>query len=255
VKVICADRLRHTPLPPEGTRRSGRRPFPGRTGFHSVNLTIADIPGSAIINTNSRNEELVNVITHGTGALLSIVGTVALVIHAVASADVWRIVTYPVFGLTMILLYTASTLYHAQADPVQKARLKVFDHVSIYYLIAGTYTPVTIVALRNDWGWAVFGVIWALALAGTVFKLKFTGRFPVVSTILYVAMGWTAIVAIFPLMRNLTGPQLAWLLAGGIFYTGGVAFYAWRRLKYNHAIWHICVLGGTASHFVLFWML
>ena len=161
------------------------------------------------------------------------------------------IATFPGFGVSIVLLYCASTLYHAQRDPERKARLKVFDHVAIYYLIAGTYPPVTLVGLRDNWGWAIFAVVWGLAFAGTVYKILFTGQFRVVSTILYVAMGWLAAVAIVPLIQSLPVRTLLWLLAGGIFYTGGVGFYVWRRLPYNHAIWHLCVLCGTASHFIM----
>ena len=182
---------------------------------------------------------------------MGIAATVVLTAKAVAAADPWRIVTYPLFGLTAILLYTASTLYHAHTNPQFKARLKVFDHISIYFLIAGTYTPVTLVAMRGNWGWAIFAVVWGLALAGTVFKLFFTGRFPVISTVLYIAMGWMAAVAVVPLIQSVPGRTLGWLLAGGLFYTLGVGFYAWRRLPFNHAIWHLFVLGGTACHFVV----
>lgn len=186
---------------------------------------------------------------------MGIAGTVVLTVKAVATADPWRIATYPLFGLTIILLYTASTLYHGHTDPQSKARLKVLDHISIFYLIAGTYTPVTLVAMRGNWGWTTFAVVWGVALAGTVFKLFFTGRFRVISTVLYVAMGWIAAVAVVPLMQSVSGQTLAWLIAGGLFYTVGVVFYVWRRLPFNHAIWHLFVLGGTACHFVLVWTL
>jgi len=182
---------------------------------------------------------------------MSVVGTIVLTVRAVATADPWRIVTYPIFGLTMILLYTASTLYHAQTDPQYKARLKVLDHISIYYLIAGTYTPVTLVALRGNWGLTILAVVWGLALAGTVFKLFFTGRFTVISTVLYIAMGWIAVAAVVPLIQSVPRETLVWLFAGGVFYTAGVAFYVWRRLPFNHAVWHLFVLGGTACHLVV----
>ncbi|MFW5744611.1 MAG: PAQR family membrane homeostasis protein TrhA [Spirochaetota bacterium] len=202
------------------------------------------------ISTSTRDEDLANAITHGIGVALAVAATVLLAAHAIAEADPRKIVTYPIFGLSMILLYTASSLYHAHPDLETRRRLKVFDHISIYYLIAGTYTPVTLVGLGGAWGWAIFGVIWGLALAGTVFKSFFTGRFPIVSTVLYLAMGWTAIVAVVPLVRTLATDTLVWLLAGGIAYTGGVAFYACKRLAFNHAIWHLFVLAGTACHVV-----
>jgi len=206
---------------------------------------------SSTISTYSQNEELANSITHGIGIALSVGSTVVLTMKAVATADPWRMVTYPLFGLTMILLYTASTLYHGHPNPQYKARLKVLDHISIFYLIAGTYTPITLVAMRGNWGWTIFAVVWGLALAGTVFKLFFTGRFTVVSTALYVAMGWIAAAAVVPLFQSVPGQTLVWLLAGGLFYTVGIVFYAWHRLPFNHAIWHLFVLGGTACHLVV----
>jgi len=205
---------------------------------------------SPAIPSSPDAEERLNTISHAAGILLGIAATLALAIRAIASGDIWRIVTYPVFGLTAILLYTASTVYHGQGDPGIKAKLKVFDHVSIYYLIAGTYTPITIVGMGGVWGWTIFGTVWGLALAGTLFKLLFTGRFPVISTVLYIAMGWIAVIAVVPLIRSLPVAVLAWLLAGGLFYTTGVVFYAWRRLPFNHGIWHFFVLFGTACHFV-----
>ncbi len=181
---------------------------------------------------------------------MSVAGTVVLTVEAVATADPWRIVTYPLFGLTMILLYIASTLYHGHTNPQRKARLKVLDHISIFYLIAGSYTPVTLVSMRGNWGWTLFAVVWGVALAGTVFKFLFTGRFPVISTALYIAMGWIAAAAVVPLIQSVSGQTFAWLLAGGLSYTGGVVFYAWRRLPFNHAIWHLFVISGSACHLV-----
>jgi len=212
---------------------------------------VDQVARSSIISSYPRAEELANSITHGIGIAMSVGGTVVLTVKAVATADPWRMVTYPVFGLTMILLYTASTLYHAHTNPEHKARLKVLDHISIFYLIAGTYTPITLVAMRGNWGWTIFAVVWGLALAGTVFKLFFTGRFAVVSTALYIAMGWIAAAAVVPLIQSVSGRTLVWLFAGGLSYTGGVAFYVWHRLPFNHAIWHLFVLGGTACHLVV----
>jgi hemolysin III len=204
-----------------------------------------------VTTTPTAGEELANTITHAIGVLLSIAATAVLTAVAIRSSTTVRLITYPVFGTTMIVLYTASTVYHRETKPELKAKLKVFDHVSIYFLIAGTYTPVTLIALPSPWSWSILGIIWLLAIAGTIFKLLFIGRLPVVSTVLYVAMGWTAVVAIVPLVRNLPTPSLVWLFAGGLFYTGGVGFYSWRRLPFNHAIWHLFVLAGTASHVIV----
>jgi len=169
---------------------------------------------------------------------------------ALRTGELVRIITYPVFGASAVLLYSVSTIYHFQTKDEAKRRMKIIDHISIYYLIAGTYTPVTLVGLGGTWGWSLFGVVWTLAFVGTIFKLFYTGRFPKVSTVLYVAMGWTAIVAIVPLVQTLEPRSLLWILAGGVAYTGGVSFYAWKRLPYNHALWHLCVLAGTACHVV-----
>ncbi len=223
---------------------------PFRAGAHGVASGATGRAQEGPISTYTRQEELANSITHGIGVVLAVAATVVLATRALSAGDALKIVTYPIFGLSMILLYTASSLYHSHPDPETRRRLKVFDHMSIYYLIAGTYTPVALVGLGGAWGWAIFGVIWVLAIAGTVFKTFFTGRFPVVSTALYVAMGWTALVAVVPLVRTLETDTLLWILAGGIAYTGGVAFYAWKRLPFNHAIWHLFVLAGTACHVV-----
>jgi hemolysin III len=152
-----------------------------------------------------------------------------------------------IFVATLILLYGASTSYHLASGTRVKERLKVLDHAAIYLLIAGTYTPFTLAGLRGAWGWSLFGVIWGLAAGGVVFKLFFTGRFRVVSTGIYIAMGWLVLIAIVPLVRALDAGTLAWLVAGGITYTAGTLFYHSRRL-YAHAIWHLFVLGGSVCH-------
>jgi hemolysin III len=174
---------------------------------------------------------------------------VVLVTLAALGGDAWKVVASAVFGTTLVLLYTASTLYHAARSPVARARLKVLDHCAIYLLIAGSYTPFTLIGLRGGWGWSLFGVIWGLAVAGTVFKLFFTGRFPRLSTTIYVAMGWLVLVAIGPMVQRLPATTLAWLVAGGVTYTVGTLFYHNRRIPYAHAIWHLFVIGGSACHF------
>ena len=186
-------------------------------------------------------------LTHGAGILASAVGTAVLVGLAVGAGSA-AVVGASVFGGSLILLYTASTLYHATRRPTTKVRLKVLDHCAIYVLIAGTYTPFTLVGLRGAWGWSMFGVIWGLAAAGVVFKLFWTGRFPKVSTALYIAMGWLIVIAAVPTMRALSPPTLAWLFAGGVAYTSGTFFYHNRRIPYAHAIWHVFVLAGSVSH-------
>jgi hemolysin III len=164
--------------------------------------------------------------------------------------DGWQLAGAIVFCVALLLLYVASTLYHAIPHAGAKARLKVLDHCAIYLLIAGTYTPFTLIGLRGDTGWAMFATIWTLAFAGVVFKLFYTGRFKLVSTLIYVAMGWLVMVAIVPMWRALDGWTLGWLFAGGIAYTAGTLFYLSRNVRYSHAIWHGFVIAGSVCHFV-----
>ena len=202
------------------------------------------------------NEEFWNVITHGIGLLLSLVALSLLVVFASLNGTVWHIVSYTIYGVSLVTLYLASTAYHAAKRPKLKIRLNVFDHAAIYVLIAGTYTPLMLVTLRGPWGWSIFGVEWGLALTGIILKLFFTGRFDKVSTMAYVLMGWLAVIAIYPLVIHLSLGGLIWLFVGGIFYTVGAGFYLWNRLNYNHTIFHVFVLLGSFSHFVcIFWYL
>lgn len=198
----------------------------------------------------STREELANTLTHGVGTLAALAGGTVLIILAALQGDPWKIVGASVFSLTLVLLYTASTLYHAVRTPVLKRRMKVLDHAAIYLLIAGSYTPFTLVGLRGAWGWSLFGVIWGLALGGVAFKLFFAGRFRLVSTTIYVAMGWMVLIAVGPMVRHLEPSVLAWLVAGGLAYTGGTFFYHNQRISYSHAVWHGFVLAGSACHAV-----
>lgn len=195
-------------------------------------------------------EELANSVTHGIGAALALAGLAVLVVLAARAGDPWRIVSFSIYGASLVTLYLASTLYHGFRSPRVKRIFHVLDHSSIYLLIAGTYTPVTLVSLRGPWGWTLFGVIWGLAIAGVVFKCFFTGRFDAASTAIYVAMGWLAVVAVRPAFRALGGVGLLFIAAGGLAYTLGVVFYAWRRLPFGHSIWHLFVVAGSALHFV-----
>lgn len=195
-------------------------------------------------------EELASALTHGLGLVASIVGAAVLLYLAAGSGDVWRVVTTAIFGSTLILLYTASTLYHAARERGVRARLRVFDHCAIYLLIAGSYTPFMLVGIRGGWGWSLFGVVWGLAVAGVIYKLCFIGRFPRLSTALYLAMGWLSVVAAGPMVRHLDPSTLAWLVAGGLVYTLGTLFYHNRRIPYAHAIWHLFVIGGSVCHAV-----
>lgn len=198
----------------------------------------------------TRAEEVANSITHGVGLLLSLAALPILIVVATGGGDPWRIVAASVYGGSLVLLYTTSTLYHALSGARVKALLRRCDHMAIYLLIAGSYTPFLLGPLRGAWGWSLFGVIWALALTGVGFKAVCGIRLPHLSTVLYVAMGWLVVIAAVPLVRSLPGPGLAWLVTGGALYTGGVVFYVLdRRVRFAHAIWHIFVLAGSAAHF------
>jgi hemolysin III len=192
--------------------------------------------------------ELANTLTHGVGILLALVGGVGLIVLAAVQGDPWKIVGASVFTATLVLLYTASTLYHAVRSPSLKVRLKVLDHAAIYLLIAGTYTPFTLVGLRGGWGWSLFGVVWGLAVGGVIFKIFFAGRFRLVSTAIYLAMGWMVLIAVGPMVRRLDPAVIVWLVAGGLAYTLGTVFYHNRRIPYSHAVWHGFVLAGSICH-------
>ncbi|MDH5834672.1 PAQR family membrane homeostasis protein TrhA [Luteimonas kalidii] len=195
-------------------------------------------------------DELASALTHGVGAAAALAGGAVLVTLAAIHGDAWQLTAAIVFGISLLMLYLASTLYHAVRHPVARGRLKVFDHCAIYLLIAGTYTPFTLVGLRGSWGWGLFAAIWTLALAGVVFKLFYTGRFKRLSTLIYIAMGWLVIVAIKPVMEALDGWTLGWLLAGGLFYTLGTYFYHRESVRYSHAIWHLFCIAGSLCHYV-----
>ena len=195
-------------------------------------------------------EELANRLTHGLGAALSTAGLVLLVFFSSRQGDAWQVVSSAIFGTALVLLYTSSTLYHSFRNERLRQLLQKFDHAAIFLLIAGTYTPFSLVTLRGPWGWSLFGVVWGLAIAGVVLKFWFAGRFRLGSTLLYVGMGWLVMVAIKPLMAALPAGGLKLLVAGGFCYTGGAAFYLWKRLPFHHAIWHLFVLAGSACHWV-----
>jgi hemolysin III len=196
--------------------------------------------------------EILNSITHGIGVLLSIAALVLLVVFAsIRQPDAWKIVSFSVYGFSLILMFTASTLYHSFRNKRVKEYLNIFDHASIFILIAGTYTPFTLVSMRGPWGWSIFGVIWGLAIAGLIFKLFFyTHRMRFISSLIYLAMGWIIIIAIRPLLQSVPTGGLIWLLIGGLCYSFGVIFYLrTKKNRYNHVIWHLFVLGGAISHF------
>ena len=193
-------------------------------------------------------EELANAITHGLGVALSIAGLVLLVVTASLHSDGWGVSSSAIFGATFIVLYSVSTLYHSLPGARLKFLLCKFDHAAIFLLIAGTYTPFLLVTLRGAWGWSLFGVIWGLAAAGVTLKFWFTGRLAALSIAIYIAMGWLVLIALRPMLHAVPLGGLWLLLADGLCYTGGTVFYAWKRLPYHHAVWHLWVLAGSACH-------
>jgi hemolysin III len=196
------------------------------------------------------DEELASSLTHGIGLTLSIAGFAVLLSLAIMRGSVWHIVSCAIYGSTLMCLYTASTLYHGIRSRRLKRILKVCDHSAIYLLIAGTYTPFLLVNLRGGWGWSLFAVVWGLAMAGILFKVWFVEHFSVLSTAVYLLMGWLALVAIKPMLLLVPPSGLLWLLAGGVMYTVGVVFYACKNVPYNHAIWHGFVLAGSTCHYL-----
>jgi hemolysin III len=194
-------------------------------------------------------EEIANAITHGVGLVLSVAGFIILLVLAALRGTAWHIVACSIYGVTLISLYTASTLYHAVISPRIKRALRIFDHSAIYLLIAGTYTPFLLVNLRGPWGWSLFGVVWGLAIAGILFKFWFVERFGFLSTAVYIGMGWLVLIAAKPVVSHVPLTAVIWLLAGGLAYTAGVIFYASKRIPYSHAIWHVFVLAGSICHY------
>lgn len=197
----------------------------------------------------SLGEEIANCVTHGTGAALSIAALVILVVFAAKQSDVWKVVAFSIYGATLITMYLASTLYHAIRNPQWKRFFRILDHSNIYLLIAGTYTPITIGTMRGGWGWTLFGIIWGLAILGINFKIFALGKIKKLSVVIYILMGWMAVIAINPLRKTMDNTFLLWLVIGGLSYTLGVIFYAYRKMPYHHAVWHLFVLGGSISHF------
>lgn len=195
-------------------------------------------------------EEKINVLSHAFGLLLSVVALVLLILKASFNGTVWHVVSFSIYGSSLIILYAASTLYHQAKTPIARKRLNVFDHASIYILIAGTYTPFALVTLNGTIGWVIFGITWGIALTGVIFKLFFTGKYDRISTIAYVLMGWIIVIAIKPLINNLSVEGISWLVAGGVAYTIGAVLYSIKKIKYNHAIFHMFVLMGSFCHFI-----
>lgn len=197
----------------------------------------------------STAEEIVNSITHGIGALLSIVALVVLIIIAGKSGDIWHLVSFSIYGSTLVLLYLSSTLYHSFSNPKIKELFARFDHISIFLLIAGTYTPILLISIRGIWGWSLFGIIWGMAITGAIIRSIYLHRFRKLMVAIYLIMGWMAVLAAKQIYLHLPSTSLAFLILGGLAYSGGVIFYMWRKLPYSHGIWHLFVLTGSILHF------
>lgn len=203
----------------------------------------------ALDSRYSPTHELANAITHGAGAVLSVLGLVLLISCSASYGTVWHVTSSAIFGATMVLLYCSSTLYHSLRNETARRIFRKLDHASIFLLIAGTYTPVMLIPLRGPWGWSLFGVIWGLAIPGVILKFWYAGRFKKLSTALFLGMGWLIVIAAHPMLEHVRPGALILLAAGGLSYSVGSLFYLWKSLPYNHAIWHLFVLGGTSCHF------
>lgn len=194
-------------------------------------------------------EEIANAITHGIGSLASMAGLILLILNAASRGTGWHVVSFAIFGASALLLYTMSTLYHALSATRAKRVFKVLDHSSIYILIAGTYTPFSLVPLRPSVGWWIFGLVWGVAVVGVALKPFLAGKAKFVSTVGYVAMGWIVVLAWRPLKESVDSPTVAWLMAGGLFYTLGAVFYLIKGKRWSHPVWHLFVGAGTVCHF------
>lgn len=200
-------------------------------------------------HTYPRREEVANAITHGIGAMLSLAGLVLLIVFSSLKGTAWHIVSFTIYGVSMLLLYVCSTLVHSFKEGKVKDLFEFFDHSSIYLFIAGTYTPLLLVAIRSPLGWSLFGIVWGIALLGVLFKAFFVKRFLFMSTIFYLIMGWLIVAAWGPLTAAVPQPGIILLVTGGILYSLGTIFYVWRIFPYHHAIWHLFVLAGSVTHF------
>jgi len=209
------------------------------------------------LRRQSKGEEIANSITHGLGVVLSSAGLALLIVFASLTGDPWRIVSFTIYGVTLILLYTSSVLYHSLPRGSEvKHFFHTLDHSTIYLLIAGTYTVITLVGMRGIWGWTLFGLAWGMAILGIFFRVFMLGRHKKLSMILYLAMGWMAVIAAKPIYDLVPLGMILWLILGGVCYTLGLVFFAWRRIPYHHTIWHIFVLAGSICHFlgIIFYM-
>ncbi|MDN4616590.1 hemolysin III family protein [Paenibacillus sp. PsM32] len=208
-------------------------------------------------HTYSRKEEVANAVTHGIGAALSIAALVILIVFATLKGSPWHVVSFTIYGVSMLLLYISSTLVHGFRDGKAKDLFEIFDHSAIYLFIAGTYTPLMLIVVKGVLGWSIFGIVWGIAILGCAFKAYFVKRFLFMSTIFYILMGWLIVVAWEPLTTNMASGGIILLAIGGLMYTLGTIFYVWRGFPFHHAVWHLFVLAGSILHFfmILFYVL
>jgi hemolysin III len=204
-----------------------------------------------MVKTYKAKEERWNILTHAFGFLISLAGIFILLYRAVLLNSAITFFSCLVYGIGVTTMYLASTLYHSATDPVKRKRLKIFDHISIYLTIAGSYTPITLLTMPPQWGILIFVIVWLIALAGIVLKFFFTGRFSKLSTTMYVLMGWVIVIAFKPLVDSMATNGLIWLISGGVAYTIGALIYQIKGIKYNHAIFHVFVLAGSICHYVV----
>ncbi|MDC3416545.1 PAQR family membrane homeostasis protein TrhA [Aquibacillus salsiterrae] len=200
-------------------------------------------------HTFTRKEEIVHAVTHGIGALFSLTALVLLITFASLDGDFWHIFSATVFGLTMLLMYVSSTIAHGLKEGKWKDIFQIFDHAAIYLFIAGSYTPILLVPLRNEIGWTLLGIVWGIALVGIIFKIFFVEKFLILSTVFYVLMGWLIVFVWEPLSAAFPATGLLYLVVGGLLYTVGAVFYVWRKFHYHHAVWHLFVIAGSIFHF------
>lgn len=209
------------------------------------------VPGTVASpeRNQSLGEEISNSVTHGVGVALSVAALVLLVVFASIKGDAWRVVGLSIYGSTLVTLYLVSTLYHGFRRPRVKRVFEVLDYSAIYLLIAGTYTPITLVSMRGPWGWTLFGLVWGMAVCGIVSNLVLKGRWRRLSVVFYLAMGWLIVIAFQPMLRMVPAGLVLWLVLGGLCYSLGIVFYAMKRLPYHHTVWHLFVLAGSVCHF------
>lgn len=219
--------------------------------FFEVTDEVCPISGETV------HEERLNTLTHGAALVLGILGVIAILWYSSQCSSSWQIASSVVYGSTLIMVYGSSTLYHKCVDVHKKRRLKLADHISIYFFIAGSYTPFALSPCLGEWGWTIFSMIWGMAILGAVWKLIFPERMHIVSMIAYLAMGWLIVLALEPLFETLPFGGIAWMVTGGLMYTFGTIFYIWESLPFGHAIWHLCCLGGSVCHYcsILFYVL